>query len=87
MSRATAWALVRAVAVHPGLWGTAVAEAFRLRRRHWWRTWPPLPLPTDELWRFRMITAYGGEGNAVPRQQDVVSFLGWCRDMCRWRRT
>jgi hypothetical protein len=33
-----------------------------------------------------MITAYGGDGDCVPEVDDVVSFLGWCRDMHRWRK-
>ena len=41
----------------------------------WWRRWPPLPVPDEALWRFRMETAYGGSGEAVPEAADVVSFI------------
>lgn len=75
-----------ALARHPGLVPVAVAELVRLARPRWWRGRPPLPLPTPELWRLRMVTAYGGAGDALPRQADVVSFLHWCRDMHRWRK-
>jgi hypothetical protein len=33
-----------------------------------------------------MVTAYGGEGDAVPETGDVVAFVRWCRDMRRWRK-
>jgi len=79
-------AVVAAVVRRPWLWPAAVAEAARLARPGWWRRWPPLPVPDDALWRFRMETAYGGSGDAVPEAEDVVSFLGWCSTMGRWRR-
>lgn len=71
---------------HPSLWVTALVEAVRMARPRWWRRWPPAPTPDAELWRFRMETAYGGAGDARPRDEDVVSFLRWCRDMHRWRK-
>jgi len=79
-------AVVAAVVRRPWLWPAAVAEAARLARPGWWRRWPPLPVPDDALWRFRMETAYGGSGDAVPEAEDVASFLGWCSTMGRWRR-
>ncbi len=79
-------AVVAAVVRRPWLWPAAVAEAARLARPGWWRRWPPLPVPDDALWRFRMETAYGGSGDAVPEAEDVVSFLRWCSTMGRWRR-
>lgn len=88
----TPWAVVtgqvvRAVVRHPVLLLAGMAAAARLARPGWWRRWPPLPVPGEELWRFRMETAYGGGGDAVPTDEDVTSFLVWCRDMRRWRRT
>ena len=74
------------VAVRPWLWPSAVAEVARLAAPGWWRRWPPVPLPDDALWRFRMETAYGGAGDTTPDAQDVVSFLTWCGRMGRWRR-
>jgi hypothetical protein len=43
-------------------------------------------LPDEALWRFRMETAYGGDGEAEPDGGDVRSFLQWSRDMRQWRR-
>ncbi|HUI03027.1 MAG TPA: hypothetical protein VLZ77_05770 [Acidimicrobiales bacterium] len=77
--------LVRALARRPWLWPDAAMEAVRLAPPGWWRRWPPLPLPDEALWRFRMETAYGGRGDQVPDGHDVVRFIGWCRDMGRWR--
>lgn len=86
MTPGTTWALLRALLPRPALWPSAAAEAFRLRPDGWWRRWPPLPVPSTELWRFRMVTAYGGDGDAVPGTEDVVAFVRWCRDMRRWRK-
>jgi len=68
------------------LWPTAMVALVRLARPHWWRHWPPVPLPSPALWRFRMETAYGGSGDSVPDEDDIVSFLQWSRDLRRWRR-
>jgi hypothetical protein len=78
--------LVRALALHPTIWPAGLAEALRLARPGWWRRWPMLPVPDPALWRFRVETAYGGGGDAVPEVEDVRSFLRWCRDMHRWRK-
>ncbi|HVX22934.1 MAG TPA: hypothetical protein VHB02_16440 [Acidimicrobiales bacterium] len=75
--------VVAAVAVRPRLWPVAVALLFRLAASGWWRRWPPVPAPDAAYWRFRMVTAYGGSGDAPPRKQDVVSYLAWCRRMGR----
>ena len=79
-------AVVAAVAVRPWLWPVAVAQVARLARPGWWRRWPPLPVPDESLWRFRMETAYGGAGDAEPDAGDVRTFLRWSRDMRHWRR-
>jgi len=79
-------AIGAALALRPWLWPAAVAECARLAPPRWWRRWPPLPVPDEALWRFRMETAYGGSGEAVPDAADVVSFISWCSTMGRWRR-
>ena len=71
---------------HPRLWATAIGQAVRLARPGWWRRWPAIPVPTDELWRMRMLTAYGGDGSARPDPGDVVSYLDWCRSARSWRK-
>jgi len=78
--------VVLALVRRPWLWPAAVAEGARLARPRWWRRWPPLPVPDAALWRFRMQSAYGGDGDAVPTRRDVVSFVSWCAGMRRWRR-
>jgi hypothetical protein len=77
-------AAARALAVRPHLWPVALVVAARLALPGWWRRWPPVPWPDADYWRFRMETAYGGEGETPPAPGDVVEFLEWCRQ--RWRR-
>ena len=76
--------ILGAVIVRPSLWGTALAQAFRLVPRGWWCTSPFLPVPSRDYMEFRMVTQYGG-GHGVARgsirSEDVVAYLRWCR---RW---
>jgi hypothetical protein len=74
------------VATRPWLWPVAVIQVLRLARPGWWHRWPPVPLPDESLWRFRMETAYGGAGDGEPDVEDIRSFLRWSRDMRQWRR-
>jgi hypothetical protein len=74
-----------AVIRHPRLWLVALVQAIRLARPDWWRRWPPIPGPSDDLWRLRMLTAYGGDGSAPPDPGDVVSYLDWCSASRSWR--
>jgi hypothetical protein len=67
-----------AVARRPDLWVTAARQVARLAPEGWWRRSPYLPLPDPTYLRFRMVTAYGGDGEA-PRPHDVVTYLHWCR--------
>ena len=73
---------VGAVLARPRLWWTAIRQVFVLAPRGWWHRWPPLPLPDRSYLRFRLVTAYGTTDQA-PTPDDVVAYLGWCRD---WRR-
>jgi hypothetical protein len=70
---------VRAVLVHPGLWGTGTRQLFVLAKRGWWRRPPFLPLPDAAYLRFRMETAYG-DANRDPEPVDLITYLRWCRD-------
>jgi hypothetical protein len=74
------WMLGATVAVlrHPSLWATALRQIARLAPRQWWRRPPFLPLPDPNYLRFRLITAYGGEG-ADPQPGDLITYLHWCR--------
>ena len=69
---------IRAVAVHPTLWATGLTQAWRLRRRGWWRHRPYLPLPDRDYLALRSVTAYG-RADASPSHHDVVTYLHWCR--------
>ena len=81
-----AGAVVSGLARRPWLWPDALVQAVRLAPRGWWRRWPPLPVPDEAWWRFRMETAYGGRGDRVPEPDDVASFVDWSRNMGRWRK-
>jgi hypothetical protein len=78
--------LVVAVAAHPSLWGVALRQTLRLAEPGWWRRRPFLPLPPPDYLRFRLQTAYGGDGNHPPDPADVLTYLRWCRDMEPWMR-
>jgi hypothetical protein len=71
---------IGSVLPHPSLWLTAVRQAGRLAPSGWWRHAPFLPLPAPEYLRFRMETAYGGAGDQLPRPDDLVTYLRWCRN-------
>jgi hypothetical protein len=77
--------VARAVLSRPWLAPAALAEALRLARPGWWHRRPFLPLPDAPLWRFRMETAYGGDGDAVPPPEDIRAFVHWCAAMRSWR--
>ena len=79
---ATVWPVASAVWRRPGLWPAAAAAAGRLAVPGWWHRRPYLPLPSPELWRFRMVTAYG-RPDAVPAPADICSFLEWSRSVGR----
>jgi hypothetical protein len=72
---------VAAVLRRPDLWATAAQTALRLAPSRWWRRRPFLPLPAEDYLRFRMATAYGGEGDVADASaEDLVAYLDWCRD-------
>ena len=78
-SRSWAGRAVLAVLAHPSLWWTGLRQAVRLASPGWWRRPPFLPLPEPEYLRFRMETAYGGDGRQAPKPDDLVTYLRWCR--------
>lgn len=71
--------LVMAVLRHPGLWFTALRQALRLVPDRWWSRRPFLPVPDESYMRFRIVTAYGGDGTAPIEPQDLLTYLRWCR--------
>jgi len=71
-----------AIAPHPSLWPTAIAQILRLAPRRWWRRWPPLPVPDAGYLRFRLQTQYG-DADREPEPHDLVAYLRWCRGYAR----
>lgn len=71
-----------AVLRRPHLWPTAFRAGLDLARPGWWRRAPYLPLPDPDWLRFRMVTAYGGDGSSPVRGDDLVEWLEWRRN---WR--
>ena len=75
--------ILGAVIVRPWLWATAVAQAYRLVPRGWWRTSPFLPVPSRDYMEFRLVTQYGGEHGSQRekvRTVDVLDYLMWCKE-------
>jgi hypothetical protein len=68
-----------AVARHPSLWTIAGRQALVLAAPGWWHRRPFLPLPAPDYLRFRLQTAYGGDGEGEPDPADLVTYLRWCR--------
>jgi hypothetical protein len=84
-----AWGALAAVARHPSLWATALRQALVLAAPGWWHRRPFLPLPAPDYLRFRLQTAYGGDGARDPDPDDLLTYLRWCRDQRstqKWRR-
>jgi hypothetical protein len=81
IDRRWAVAAVAAVGRHPSLWLTGARQALVLAAPGWWRRRPYLPLPAPAYLRFRLQTAYGGDGDRAPDPADLVTYLRWCRDL------
>jgi hypothetical protein len=64
----------------PDLWPTALRAAKDLARPDWWRRPPFLPLPDRDWLRFRLVTAYGGDGTGPIPAVDLLTWLEWRRD-------
>jgi hypothetical protein len=79
----TAGVAVRALARRPALWPTALRAARSMTPAGWWRRPPFLPLPDRDYLRFRLVTAYGGDGSRPPHPDDVVTWLTWLRSFPR----
>ena len=79
-SRSLRWVpgAIMAVISHPSLWVTAIRQIRHLAPRGWWHRSPFLPLPDPAYLRFRLVTAYGGDGSD-PQPGDLITYLHWCR--------
>ncbi len=75
-----------ALATRPDLWSTAARSALSMAPQGWWRKAPFLPLPDQEWLRFRVATAYGGDGridaDSPFEVEDLITWLEWRKD---WR--
>jgi hypothetical protein len=72
--------VLSALVAHPSLWWPGASALVRFSRHGWWRRPPFLPVPGESYWDFRLVTAFGGQGNEASLERlDVVSFLQWCR--------
>lgn len=68
--------------VRPRLALDLLRLAWAFRKRHWYKQFPFMPLPSREYMRWRMHTAYGDEA-AVPPTSDVIRFARWRREVMR----
>ena len=71
--------VVRTMLRRPDLWPAALVAARRLAPTGRWRRFPFLPLPSADYMRFRMVTAYGGDGSHPAEAADLVAYLEWSR--------
>ena len=69
-------AAVIAVVRRPRLWATAAGAALAFAPAAWWRQRPFLPVPDEEVMRWRAATAYGSPDTPVD-PADVVAYLEW----------
>ena len=69
-------AVVAAVVRRPRLWGTAISALTAFAPRGWWRRRPFLPIPDEEMVRWRVATAYGSSETTID-PADVVTYLEW----------
>ncbi|MBW4029850.1 MAG: hypothetical protein HIU57_04120 [Acidobacteria bacterium] len=60
--------LARYLARHPRALTRVARAAWRLRRQHWWRRRPWLPVPDAAYWEFRVHTVAGADTRLEPAQ-------------------
>lgn len=65
--------LVRHVLGHPTDAVVLARAGWRLRRDHWWRLAPFLPVPDPRYWHFRLMTALGDEGRSLSAREAVAA--------------
>ncbi|MGI9599402.1 MAG: hypothetical protein ACR2QK_24780 [Acidimicrobiales bacterium] len=74
-------AVARALVPRPDLWPTTMRAGLSLAAPGWWRRAPFLPLPDPGWLRFRLSTAYGGDGSLGPdsafEPNDLITWLEW----------
>lgn len=68
------------MAKKPELWPIALRQWRALTPRGWWRRWPPVPGPSPEYKKFRLVAMYGSS-DAELAGDELVQYLEWCRWM------
>ena len=81
MSNPLRLSAVAALLRRPDLW----VVASRMAPPHWWRHWPPVPLPPRDYRKFRLETMYG-DADAILDRDDLIAYLEWCRRIGRHAR-
>lgn len=71
------FSLAQAVIRRPDLWLTALRACRSHTARNWWKSAPFLPLPSASWMRFRLETAYGGDGTGPAIASDLITWLEW----------
>lgn len=73
-----------AVIRRPDLWVTAGRAGLSMAGRGWWRKPPFLPRPDEGWLRFRLATAYGGDGtlssDSAFQPDDLITWLEWRKE-------
>ena len=72
--------LARVAIRRPWLIPAMLGAAWAFRSNKWYRSPPFLPLPSKAFMRWRMETAYGRNGTALP-SRDLERYLRWGSDM------
>lgn len=76
--------MARAIARRPDLWMVAARSGLSMAGRGWWRKPPFLPVPDEQWLRFRMTTAYGGDGSfdgdSAFDTEDLITWLEWRKE-------
>ncbi len=65
-----------AVAKRPSLWPTALGALAAMSPQRWWARPPFLPIPEEDVVRWRVTTAYG-DPDATLTEDDLVAYLEW----------
>lgn len=78
--------VIAAVVVRPWLWRDALGLALAFAARRWWGRSPWLPVPDRDYVRWRLQTAYGGDGTTPPgadETHDLLSLVRFRRELRR----
>ena len=76
------WPFVKLALRNPRLVPLLLAAGWRFRRRNWYRSFPFLPLPTQDYVNWRMYTAYGS-GGVTSSADELERYLRWTAWMNR----